>query len=707
VITKSVERVPDLDETLMAYCMDDQLMRRRIANIFDSSMTPKLTAEAAELTASGSQHLAADGFVRQLRKQRDRLTGRPRAHLMNQWYLLLGSTEMGVEVPVVVPGEVPSTRGKAAETMHLLGAEMEFVRTEAQKRIEKLRKLPGTMVGVQILEMFVLDLMGRQSPQAKLFVNQRTSVSVKIVTSMWLKGLAVVLLVVLNVYFIIMCIAYGDLKGRKWQVSWMLSCLAYLFVDIFIKHVNIVFMVYYYIPELIEADTISMKERLTKAIDSFVKNSYGNRSKGSEKVMISDQSPQEVGEFNSDVHSKLRHGAVVRNEQKFSVTDHLFVSTHVARAFPNLLESSIVLAYRSLVVSPHQAQVLQLSSVEDSQQAKLISPFPTNDSDPPVRSETNDESIYSRWFIACRMRTMISVVSLTLANTLVTLGCQHIVLQKMVVQMLDPLIMGAAAFLGSLIIKHTMIGVPIVVSIAFICAGLIYWWYRRRIVVKKLSRGSESASSRVQPVPLATAEEVRSDASIDSCSDRDGERSSLKALSRGHSELDMSTLKALNPTTLPGLLDAEDVDDFDSFDDEFDEEQLRTPEIVGPVGRNDSPGVNGVGIDLSADSFDEQDEEFSENCQYYEPQDNFMEEKLHMPFVRMDVIGRAGLQDEIVHEAEFAHGEANEDVSTESENREETEGKVGKGDEDEDFDDSYDDEDVDSSGFDEFDDDEF
>jgi hypothetical protein len=591
VVVESVARVPDLDETLMAYCLDDQLMRRRIANIFDKNLNPLPSLESVGATTPWNElqknciPTSADvvvTLVKQLREQRERLAGDARMQLEEQWDAVLGPPNLPQDsnlklsrVPIVVTrvrkGHRETVAAKPIDV--LLAEEIDLVRSEAQKSITRLRKLPDTMIGVQILEMFVLDLMGRHSSQAKLFANQRTAISTKIVTSVWLKGFAVAFLVVLNAYFIIMCVSYGQLKGRKWQLNWMFSCLAYLFVDIFIKHVNIVFMVYYYIPDLIKTDTATMKERLTKAIDSFVKRSYHKARKHA-------QSKSGSGSQQLSAHANKR------NEVKFSVTDPFFVSSHVARAFPNLLESGIVLAYRSLTLSAQHAEMLQLPL--RSKQQKLETLRQTR--------EWRREQGWKEWSSECisewKWKTFVSVVSVTAVNMLITLGCQNILVQKIVVQMFDPVLVGAVALIGSLIIQHTLVGVPVVVSI-FLCVGLFaFLSYRKRVLRRKQTEVTDLPSAH------AVAEHAQPAVAESCSSDEDGYASSHYELEiPAKNSMDardvINELKCLPQYKNDGRRGRSDdlgpvVDDFDDFDDydtpsERDISHANGEDLYGPI----------------------------------------------------------------------------------------------------------------------------
>ena len=63
-----------------------------------------------------------------------------------------------------------NSKPRSAEAM--IKAEMEAVRKESLKKIEKLRFATDVHCGLEILHSFVLDLLGRSTPAAKIFLTK-------------------------------------------------------------------------------------------------------------------------------------------------------------------------------------------------------------------------------------------------------------------------------------------------------------------------------------------------------------------------------------------------------------------------------------------------------------------------------------------------------------------------------------------------------
>lgn len=62
------------------------------------------------------------------------------------------------------------SQANSAET--LIRSEMDAVRKETLKKVEKLRFASDIHCGLEILHTFVLDLLGRGTPAAKIFLTK-------------------------------------------------------------------------------------------------------------------------------------------------------------------------------------------------------------------------------------------------------------------------------------------------------------------------------------------------------------------------------------------------------------------------------------------------------------------------------------------------------------------------------------------------------
>ena len=117
----------------------------------------------------------------------------------------------------------------------------------------------------------------------------------------------------MNLLFIACCLVYGNNRGKGWQRTWLVSCLIKTLLDILFKRVVQGIVVGFAVPNLVADDVRYVRQKLQGA---------GRRLLDPKKRF------------------KLSH---------FSATDYCFASNILARQFPHLLESQLVLMHRDRV----------------------------------------------------------------------------------------------------------------------------------------------------------------------------------------------------------------------------------------------------------------------------------------------------------------------------------------------------------------------
>lgn len=66
---------------------------------------------------------------------------------------------------------------------------------------------------MRLLDLFVTDLIGRDSKKARVFMNQSQSFRQERVVTMGLKSLLLAAIIVANLFFIFCCILFANSKG--------------------------------------------------------------------------------------------------------------------------------------------------------------------------------------------------------------------------------------------------------------------------------------------------------------------------------------------------------------------------------------------------------------------------------------------------------------------------------------------------------------
>lgn len=172
--------------------------------------------------------------------------------------------------------------------------------------------------GIYILQIFLQDVIGRDSPAAKIFVSKSgSSIYPAKAVSHWLQRLAVLVIVLVNLFCMFYSVLKGYQKGVKWQRAYAISCCLQLVSEIIFFETLEAFWVEFLVPNLVYKEIFRCQ-------------------------LILKQLVKEISQL------LLQHGQ--RNRSKeilFNVPSHFYVSHHLAKRFPTLVESMMLLSYES------------------------------------------------------------------------------------------------------------------------------------------------------------------------------------------------------------------------------------------------------------------------------------------------------------------------------------------------------------------------
>jgi hypothetical protein len=303
---------------------------------------------------------------------------------------------------------------------------------EADIWINKLRSIPTDQAGVQILELFVRDCLGQHSMEATIFTQKVQPLRNAYVMTWGIKCVAFSCLLIANLYFIFSCLLYGRNKGWEWQKGWLYTCLVNLLVDIFINSVTLASIIHYFVPNLILDKARSIRTSLTRIIHGLCEDGY----KSSKNINTED--------------SQVRNAV-------FSSAAYFFVSAHVARAFPELLESKIVLANRTFLLSSEQLSKVAPQYILPTQSRQRES----------TGADNGGPGILSGWS---------GLLGLWITFAMLKFGSQSLSTQQAVISVLNPSIVSLIAMCGLSISKHSVesLGITggVVVAVVLLLFGL-------------------------------------------------------------------------------------------------------------------------------------------------------------------------------------------------------------------------------------------
>jgi hypothetical protein len=319
---------------------------------------------------------------------------------------------------LAVWGPLIHDEGVASISMHATAAqELAAVVTEAEELLAKMVLMPPEQVGVQLLELFVRDYVGQRTREAKIFSQKMNPLKPKYVVTWGIKCTTFACIILLNLYFVFACVLYGHDKGQRWQGGWLFTCVVNLGVDVFINAVLVAIIMHYFVPNLVVDKARRVKATLNRIVHGLCSNVNLNLSA----------------------------------RQQVSATSYYFVSAHVARAFPDLLESRIVLAGSSCFLSKPQ-----LANIN---------------TDYASRQERGKRSMQTQHGIG----SVRNLIGAKLRKALLWFGSQSLLIQETVINMFTPGIVAAIAFAGFAIMKHSLVGIAAGFASGVACGVIIYY----------------------------------------------------------------------------------------------------------------------------------------------------------------------------------------------------------------------------------------
>jgi hypothetical protein len=350
-------------------------------------------------------------------------------------------------------------------------AELLKVSQEAHTWVKKLKRQTNEQIGVQILELFVRDCLGQHSRQSTIFSQKIRPFEERFALTWSIKGLTFLALCILNIYFVFACMLYGKDKGLAWQRGWLFTCIVNICVDVFINAVTVAAVMHFFVPNLIVDKARSIKQIVTNIIHDLCTVSGSNMQDGPMSSAGNASSPRTAS---SNVDHMMR---------AFSAADYFFVSAHVARAFPELLESRIVLAYKSLFLSVEQMSMINpnLAKAQESQQPLSHHKH--------RRTRTNSQFIDGTARPLSGLKKMLAAVSLWTTTLLLVFGSQSLLGQEFLINMFNPGLVAAIAYLGLAIWNNSYFGMLVAVFLVVGGFSVVYWAMHR--VLQRRSKAKD------------------------------------------------------------------------------------------------------------------------------------------------------------------------------------------------------------------------
>ena len=197
----------------------------------------------------------------------------------------------------------------------LIRKELKVVEREAKAKTKKLAVATDSHTGLEILHLFILDLLGRETSAAQIFRSKTEEdfSHTKVVTRI-AKWRTMLILVSLNAFFVYYSLLKAYTQGIEWQRLYLVSCIYQAVAEILLNETLECAYVNWMVPSLVADEVGRVNTMLLRVISNLI------------------YTPQKEA-FNDVLNA----------------ADYLFVSTAVASQYPAFLESAVVRTYHTIV----------------------------------------------------------------------------------------------------------------------------------------------------------------------------------------------------------------------------------------------------------------------------------------------------------------------------------------------------------------------
>ena len=341
----------------------------------------------------------------------------------------------------------------------------------------ELDELSDMHVGYEIMLQFVRDLLGRKTAAAKIF-SMKVDMEYERVhyVSDWLKVMVYMALLGVNVFFFYFTLLRGVSKGIVWQRNYVWAWFLQLIFDVLLCETLNVTWFHYFIPILVKREIKDAESTLKEIL---------------EKQLTMD-------------HKSCSY--------PLNAPQYLFASHHLARHYPRLLESQIVLAYRTHL--PGELGKIWQREVAQAQQAKTVPVTRKEKRCEPLREDQERkhkhriyvmyESLHSAARICCTF-----IIAMILQLVLIA----PVNVQELVISLSGPVIFSA---LGLFLVWLVQYPIYFSILIVLVCAAIakIVWNHFKqvsggRVGVEQENNLEDRPVDNVELVESAADDEMR------------------------------------------------------------------------------------------------------------------------------------------------------------------------------------------------------
>lgn len=224
-------------------------------------------------------------------------------------------------------------------------------------------------------------------------------------------------------------------QGHTWQIIWMSVCIVNVFIDGVITETFRNMFLEFLLPSAVAPEVRGARSILAQTIQQF--------------LLQDQQQGLPPSGHSTSWEEPHKSTAINMKKAKFSCSDYFFVSTFVARAYPDLIESRIIAAYRNPLL---------------------------------LKTNTLRRLLDPSFYALPLWHRMASVVSLNVI--LVWLGSQNDLVQVGVVNAVNAGIIVAVAAVVAEVRRHFILGVSCAAAAAMVVVVRLFLYRRETVKVE-------------------------------------------------------------------------------------------------------------------------------------------------------------------------------------------------------------------------------
>ena len=356
----------------------------------------------------------------------------------------------------------------------IISTEIESTRKVAKQLLEQKlnsRQATDEHIGMEILQSFIVDLLGKDTNAARIFLAKAGEDYKLLPVVTWKKKvIASAILLLVNLFFIYYTLTKSALKGLHWQQTFLLTYLAQIALEIFCFETIECVWIHFVVPSLVSKEIEGIYDTLTNAMSHLCLLLANPRD-------LSPASPFE------GVHAPVLLNA----------PDYFFVSTHIAKHFPHLMESLIVLSYRTYYPgevsrkwSSEHFDVTSTSTMMRKQKRRIG----IDDSNPQQRQQQLGQRL--SLFSAAKYSIQVTMVGfvMVLVNFIASTPFE---LQRWIMRFVEPIVISGLVLIWFRIQHNLVYTILFAVGIGGTFAYICYQYYTGYQDLTRRKRGRQFA----------------------------------------------------------------------------------------------------------------------------------------------------------------------------------------------------------------------